>query len=95
MKLVSIVRSPTEDKKYRAVFRTDDGQIKNTDFGLKHASDYLDHQDLARRNRYRQRHAKDLNTNDPTRAGYLSYYISWNLPTMEASIRDYKRRFNL
>jgi hypothetical protein len=35
----------------------------------------------------------DLKTNNPMRAGYLSLYILWNLPSLKASIEDYKKRF--
>jgi len=49
--------------------------------------------DVERRRLYRQRHAKDLNTGDYTRAGFLSYYLLWNLPTLTASIADFRKRF--
>ena len=32
----------------------------------------------------RKRHKKDLDTNDPTRAGFLSYYILWNKSKMHS-----------
>lgn len=95
MKLIGIIKSPNPEKKYRALFQTEDGLMKHTDFGMSGASDYTMHQDKERRDRYRERHKKDLETNDPTRAGYLSYYILWNKPTLEASIRDYKKRFKM
>ena len=51
--------------------------------------------DKERRRLYRQRHEKDLK-GDPTRAGYLSYYILWGESTsMAANTAAYKRRFNL
>ena len=39
---------------------------------------------------YQSRH---LATKDPKRAGYLSYYVLWNLPTVAESVRDYNKRF--
>jgi hypothetical protein len=46
--------------------------------------------------RYRERHRKDLETKDPTRAGYLSYYILWgNSTSKQKNIQDYKRKFHL
>jgi hypothetical protein len=47
------------------------------------------------RDRYRTRHKKDLDTKDPTRAGYLAYYLLWNKETLTESIKDYKKKFNL
>jgi hypothetical protein len=66
---------------------------RKTRFGAKGYEDYTMHNDVKRREAYRKRHAKDLNTNDPYRAGYLSFYILWNLPTIEASVKDYNKRF--
>jgi len=95
MKLESIVKATDGIHKLKATFVNDDGRKKTTLFGLKGALDYLLTGDEDRRDRYRKRHAKDLETNDPTRAGYLSYYILWNLPTLKASIADYRKRFDL
>ena len=93
IKLVKIIRSPRSDKKYRAVFLKGDKE-KVTDFGAKGMSDYTKHKDKERRNRYIDRHMKDLKTNDPTRAGYLSMFILWNKPSFDGSLRDYKSRLS-
>lgn len=94
-KLSKIIASPRADKKYRAIFIDTDGKTKHTDFGASGAEDYTIHKDKERRQRYLDRHKKDLETEDPTRAGYLSWYILWNKPTLKASIEDYKNRFNM
>ena len=57
-------------------------------------SDYTIHKDTERRNRYIKRHTKDLRTNDPTRAGFLSMYVLWNKKSYKSSLADYKRRLN-
>ena len=96
MRLLKIIPSPKPDKKYMAVFRKDNGREKTTHFGAKGMTDYLISKDKERRERYRKRHRKDLKTNDPTRAGYLSYYILWGDSTsLRENIRKYKSRFNL
>ena len=96
MKLLKIIPSPKPDKKYMAVFRKDNGREKTTHFGAKGMTDYLISKDKERRERYRKRHRKDLKNNDPTRAGYLSYYILWGDSTsLRENIRKYKSRFNL
>ena len=76
--------------KYIAVF--DDG--KRVPFGADGYEDYTIHKDSARREAYRARHKKDLETNDPLRPGYLSYYILWGDSTKLAqNIRMYNKMF--
>ena len=91
IKLLSIKKSPKGDKKFRATFKAND-KLKHTDFGAKGMSDYTKHKDIERRSRYITRHKKDLRTNDPTRAGYLSMYVLWNKKTLKSSINDFKKR---
>jgi hypothetical protein len=72
------------------------GRERNTHFGTKGMSDYTLHKDKERRDRYRNRHRKDLMTNDPTRAGFLSYYILWGDSTsMQKNISSFRKKFNL
>lgn len=94
MKLISITASDKPDKKLMAKFENN-GRTKTVHFGAKGADDYTITKDKEQRDRYRQRHKKDLDTNDPTRAGYLSYYILWGDSTSrQKNIADYKKRFN-
>ena len=94
MKLIKLIRSSHPDKKYTAVF-DNDGRIKNVHFGAKGMDDYTLTHDKEQRSRYRARHKKDLK-GDPTRAGYLSYYILWGASTsIRANYASFKRRFNL
>lgn len=95
-KLLDIVKSTKEGKKWTAHFEnTETGRTRTTHFGASGMQDYTQHKDPERAERYRQRHAKDLRTRDPTRAGYLSMYILWASPNLQKNIRDYKERFNL
>ena len=96
---MKVIKSPKADKKWRAVFSID-GKEKTTDFGFKNPkdpkNDYTLNKDKERRERYRVRHKKDLKTNDPTRAGYLSYYLLWGDSTsLRKNIQDYKKLFDL
>ena len=83
-------------------------EIKKVGFGAKGYRDFTlmnkkgnKHyiEDKRKRNEvkasYRKRHEKDLQTKDFTRAGYLSYYLLWDKPTIGASITSYKNRFRL
>jgi len=95
MKMV-VKRSSKPEKKYMAVFTRDNGRTKTTHFGQRGAPDYLITKDKERRKRYRDRHRKDLKTKDPTKAGFLSYYLTWGDSTsLKKNISDYKKRFNL
>lgn len=95
MKLIRVEDSPMDGKKWRAFFR-DGEKIKHTDFGASGYEDYTQHHDKERRRLYRERHQKDLQTGDPTRAGFLSYYILWGDSTdMRTNISSYKKRFSL
>lgn len=95
-KLLRIIASPKQDKKWAAEFETNSGRTKTTHFGSYGESDYTQHHDKERRERYRQRHRKDLETNDPTRAGYLSWHLLWGDSTSFAqNLAEYRRRFGL
>jgi len=91
-----VKRSTKPEKKYMAIFTRDNGRTKRTHFGQRGAPDYLITKDKERRKRYRDRHRKDLKTKDPTKAGFLSYYLTWGDSTsLKKNISDYKKRFNL
>jgi hypothetical protein len=91
--MVRIVKiDPANDgvKKWIATF--DDG--KKTKFGAAGADDYTITRDKKQRDLYRARHRKDLDTGDPQRAGYLSYYILWGDSTsIKKNVADFNKRF--
>ena len=92
-----VVKPSTKpNKKLMAIFTKDNGRTKTTHFGAKGMDDYTITKNKEQRARYRSRHKKDLKTNDPTRAGFLSYFILWGDSTSRsANISAYKKRFNL
>lgn len=95
VKLISIKESDKPDKKLMATFETD-GRTKTTHFGSKGMDDYTIKKDTEQRDRYRKRHKKDLDTNDPTRAGYLSWFILWGDSTkIKENTKTFKNKFNL
>ncbi len=91
---VKISDSDRSGKKLKAVFTRENGRTKTVHFGQAGAPDYTLTGDKSRRKAYRDRHRKDLNTGDPMRAGYLSYYILWGeSKSRQVNIRNYKKRF--
>ena len=96
VKLQSITESDKPGKKLKATFLQDTGRTKTVHFGASGMDDYTKTHDKEQRDRYRTRHAKDLQTGDPTKAGFLSYYVLWGDSTSRATnIAAYKKRFNL
>ena len=91
IKLVSIKKSKKSGKKYTATFYPK----KVIHFGAAGSSDYTKHKDRKRRNHYIFRHHKDLKTNNPMRAGFLSMFVLWNKPSFKSSVADYRRRLGL
>ena len=95
MKLLSVTKSDRPGKKLMAKFETDSGRTRVTHFGAAGMDDYTKKHDKEQRQRYRTRHKKDLETGDPTRAGFLSYYILWGASTsLSENIASFKRRFH-
>ena len=94
MKLIKVVKSEKSGKKFTAYFDKDGRTIKRS-FGAAGMDDFTRTHDTQQRSRYRSRHSKDLK-GDPTKPGYLSYYILWGPSTsMKANIAAYKRKFSL
>ena len=85
LRLTKLRRSSRQSKKWAAEFN--DGSV--THFGAKGYSDFTKHRDLDRRDNYISRHAKDLKTRNPKKAGFLSMFILWNKPSIEGSRRDF------
>jgi hypothetical protein len=95
MKLVSVTPARDGVHKYEAKF-DNDGRSKTTKFGAAGMDDYTKTHDKEQRARYIKRHANDLTTGDPTRAGYLSRYLLWGESTsMMNNLRAFRSRFNL
>lgn len=96
VKLISITESDKPDKKLVAKFQTDTGRTRSVHFGASGMDDYTKTHDKEQRDRYRTRHAKDLQTGDPTRAGFLSMEILWGASTSRAAnIAAYKKKHGL
>ena len=96
MKLESITPSTSATKKYKAVFRLDNGKTKTIQFGAKGYSDYILSGSEVKKNAYIARHGVNEDwISSPLTASALSRWILWNKPTLSASISDFKRRFNL
>jgi hypothetical protein len=98
IELLKVEKANDGKHKFVAIFDVN-GKEKRTKFGAEGYGDFIiftgkegKESGLRHRENYNTRHTKDLRTGDPTRAGFLSVFILWNKPTLQASINDYKRR---
>ena len=94
MRLISIKPSDRPNKKYMAMFE-DKHEFRIVYFGASGYTDYTTNHDDEKKRLYLLRHRKNENWNDPISAGALSRWILWNKPTLNDSISDFKKRFNL
>ena len=92
---VTITDSTNPKKRLMAIFLDNNKKVRTTHFGLKGGSTFIDHKDETKKKNYLARHKVRENWNDYMSAGSLAKNILWNEPTLTASIKDYKKRFNL
>jgi hypothetical protein len=95
LKLITIKTSHKKDKKFDAVFERN-GRTKVISFGSAGYRDFTKPpHDEKRKELYIQRHQKNEDWTKPDTAGALSRFVLWNKPSLNESIKDYKKRFNL
>lgn len=93
---VCIHQSLRKDKKYRAIFtRQKDGATSHTDFGSSAHENYTDHHDEERKKNYLSRFNKLIQQykDNPQAPITLATMLLWNKPTLEESLKDYKKHF--
>lgn len=97
LRLKTIRKSHKKEKKWDAVFLTEDGKTKTIPFGAFGMSDFTKHKDVTRRARYLKRHrGMGENWNDPTTPGALSKWILWGPSTsFSKNVKTFKKRFHL
>ena len=89
-----ITTSPLKTKKYKVV--VNDGKKKKTiHFGAKGYEDYTIHKNNERKYRYIDRHKSKEDWQDPFTAGFWALHTLWNKPTIQGSLNDIKRNFNI
>ena len=95
-RLVNVKPSTRKGKKYDAFFEYTDGKIKKISFGAEGYTDYTLSKDPDRKERYINRHSRERELwKEPDNPASLSRWILWNLPTFQASLQDFRRRFGL
>jgi len=96
MKLVSMTKSDRAGKKYKAVFKTNEGRSKTIHFGSSEYQDYTQHHDPIRRKAYIQRHRSREDWSVPDTAGSLSYHLLWGASTsIRENLASFRRKFGV
>ncbi|MGI9556179.1 MAG: DUF5754 family protein [Cyanophyceae cyanobacterium] len=92
---VEIKPATQKNKKLQAIFYQDGRKIKTIPFGQAGASDFTQHKDKERRDRYDARHEPREDWTDPMTAGTLAKFNLWSEPTLKEGFKKYLKRFNL
>ena len=95
VKLLSIKPSTNKYKKLMATFLLSDKSTRIIHFGDPYYEDYTIHKDDKRKELYLNRHKSREDWKDPLTKGALSRWVLWNKPSLSASIKDFKNKFNL
>ena len=97
VKLLAIKPSSDPDKKLDVKLETDAGREKTVRIGAKGMDDFTKTRDEDQKARYLTRHRarEDWKLSGVLSSGFWSRWLLWNKPTLEASRRDVKERFNL
>ena len=87
-----------DDKKHKYIVtlknqKTD--RLNNIKFGAYGMDDFTITKNEEQKMRYIERHRKRENWNDPSTAGFWSYWILWNKPTLQASLKETLKKYNL
>ena len=93
---VIISDSNRKGKKYKIIVM--DGKRKKTlNIGQASAEDYTTHHDPDRKQRYIDRHQKreDWTKSGVWTNGFWSRWLTWNLPSLSASISDIEKKFDI
>jgi hypothetical protein len=90
-------KSNSKGKKLTAEYYQDGKRILTVSFGAEGMDDYTLTKDKEQRDRYRDRHRKDLKKGKNPQgkgAGALSYYVLWGDSTSrKANMRAFAKRF--
>lgn len=78
--------SNIKGKRY-TVYVPKGNRLMKIDFGSSEHENYTIHKDKERRRLYRIRHHKD-HLDSPYHAGFWAYYVLWNKPSIQESMRE-------
>ena len=87
---ITITKSKNKDKTFDAIIH---GK-KRISFGDSNYKDFTQHKDPERKKNYINRHGnEDQTKKNIASPAYMSRWITWNKPTIEASISDLNKKY--
>lgn len=96
-KLLSITPSSDPDKKLDVKMETTSGREKTIRVGAKGMDDFTKTKSEEQKSRYISRHSarEDWTQSGILSSGFWARWLLWNKPTLQQSIRDVKKRFDV
>ena len=94
---IELYKSDRAGKKYKIVLVYGDGKTKTIHIGQAGADDFTTHKDEKRKQAYITRHKKRENWTKSgiDTAGFWSRWLTWNKPSLSASIKYIEEKFNV
>lgn len=93
--LKAYIHKASPPHKYKVMLYKGDKKIKTISFGASGYSDYPTHKDIARKEKYIQRHKSNENWKDPLTPGFWSRWLLWNKKSIKSSADDISKRFHM
>ena len=95
MKLLSVKRTTSGTKAFKAIFKMDNGREKSVKFGTD--SNYVlnSKKTDADRLAYLARHRVREDWSKPTTPGSLSRWLLWESRSLATNVRNFKKRFKI
>ena len=89
-------KSDNPKKKYMVTFiNPKSGRSKTLHFGAKGMSDYTQHKDDERKQRYIDRHQVNEDWTRLDKSGTWSFYLLWREKSLKKSIKEMEKKFNI
>lgn len=90
--IIYLLKSQNPNKKFKVLVG-----LKTIHFGSKGMSDYTINKDPQRKHLYIKRHKtrENWSRSGIKTAGFWSRWLLWNKPTIDESIKDIEKRFNV
>jgi hypothetical protein len=89
-------KSNRKDKKYMVSYlNPETGRVATIHFGAKGMSDFTIHKDEERKRLYLIRHQKNEDWDDIKKAGTWARFLLWGEKTLEASVKEMEKKFNI
>lgn len=86
MNLLTLYPSKAKGKRY-TIYVPRKGRGIKVDFGSSDHENYTIHKDPERKRLYQVRHKND-HISDPYSAGFWSWWVLWNKPSLPESLKD-------